>query len=166
MFTAQNISQPFRHNWSVWQNVELHTVILHSKITKITTERPQITPVPKIMPFVHIFFTRLASPNNFFHSPTPRPNWGKPPILQMAFQSLLFVSKVKKTYQWSQLGKVDPKRLPEYDVAYWTHMGNVTKRFVNRYNRSNVYKNTWLFTTLVRCAFGNVSPLCSHRLDT
>ena len=37
----------------------------------------------------------------------PKPR--EPPILQMVFRSLIFVSKVKKTYQWSQLGKIDPK---------------------------------------------------------
>ena len=42
---------------------------------------------------------------------------GAPPILQKAFWLPIFVSKVKKkTYQWSQLGKIDPKRLSENGV--------------------------------------------------
>ena len=33
-----------------------------------------------------------------------------PPIFQMASRSPFFVSKViKKTYQWSQLGEIDPE---------------------------------------------------------
>ena len=44
----------------------------------------------------------------FFTVPPSSPNRGNHPILQMAFRSLLFVSKVKKTYQRTQLGKIDP----------------------------------------------------------
>ena len=73
---------------------------------------PQITPeVPKIMHLGHIFSLGLAK-TVFLHCPPPRyypslstpQTEGTPSILQMAFRLLLFVSKVKKTYQWSQLG--------------------------------------------------------------
>jgi len=56
----------------------------------------------------HIFLLDIAK-TVFFAAPLPPKNRGNPFVLQMAFQSLLFVSKVKKTYQWSQLGKIDPK---------------------------------------------------------
>ena len=62
--------------------------------------------------------------------PTPLPNRGKPPILQMAPQSPFFVSEVKKLYQWSKLGKKK-----DYQNMVRTHMGNVTKRFVNAFYR-------------------------------
>ena len=83
-------------------------MILHSKITQITPKRPQITPeVPKSMHWD--IFSYWAPPKQFFFPvPLTSPNRGNPPILQMAFQSLLFASYVKKTYQWSQLGKTDP----------------------------------------------------------
>ena len=53
----------------------------------------------------------------FFTVPLPSPNRENPPRLQMAFRSLFFVSKVKKAYQWSQLGKIDPKSYQKKGVS-------------------------------------------------
>ena len=64
--------------------------------------------VPKSMNLGHIFLLGLAK-QIFFTVPFPSPNLGKPSIRRMAFRSPFFVSKVKKKYQWSQLGKIDPK---------------------------------------------------------
>ena len=48
-FRAQNILQPFDTNdpfkrLQIWQNVWSHTTILQNLHSKITPERPQITP--------------------------------------------------------------------------------------------------------------------------
>ena len=100
-------------------------MILHSKITP---ERTQINPqVTKVMHLGHIFFSGLHQKKTL--CPTPLPNRGKPPILQMALQSPFFVSEVKKKpYQRSKLGKKK-----DYQNMVRTHMGNLTKHFVNAF---------------------------------
>ena len=58
------------------QNVLKHTVILHSKITKITTKRPQITPDHNRSSQEHAFGTYfLTGPCKtvFLHCPPPLP---------------------------------------------------------------------------------------------
>ena len=61
--------------------------------------------------YIWDIFSYWASPKQFFFTvPLPSTNQGNHPTLQMAFPTLVFVSTVKKkTYQWSQLGKIDPK---------------------------------------------------------
>ena len=48
--------------------------------------------------------------------PTPNPSWGSPPYFKRPFGRQFLFQKWKKTYQWSQLGKIDPKRLTENGV--------------------------------------------------
>ena len=106
----------------IWQNISLHSVILHSKITRITPERPQITPDHTRSSQNHAFWTYFlhwASPNNFFsvsHSP-PQPREtahtsNGPTVTVFCFKS------EKKTYQWSQIGKIDPKDHRNKGVSY------------------------------------------------
>ena len=68
-FSRSDTTDPFKR-LRIWQNIQLHTVILHSKVTKITPKRPQITP-DQTRSFLY-----WASPNNFYalpHSPPPKP---------------------------------------------------------------------------------------------
>ena len=79
------------------QNIELHTVILHSKITP---ERSQITQDHTRCPPNHFalctYFLYWASLNNFSSlSHSPSQTEGNPHILQMTLRSLFFISKVK-----------------------------------------------------------------------
>ena len=84
--------------------------------------------------------------------PTPTPSWGSPPVLQKAFRLPIFVSKVKKTYQWSQLGKIDPKRLSENGVnlkVMWERWQIVYKTICIAINQ---FKKNGDFTALVAAA--------------
>ena len=76
MFYTTEVSKRLR-NW--------HTVILHSKITKITPKCPQINPeIPKSMHLGHIFLLGLAK-QFFFTVPLPSPNRGNPPYFKWPF---------------------------------------------------------------------------------
>ena len=99
--------------------------------SKITPERRQITPDHTRSFQNHAlgtYFLYWASPNNFSSLPPfPPQTEGNPPTSN---GPTVDVSKVKKkTYQWSQLGKIDQK---EYQNMVLTraHLGNVTKYFV------------------------------------
>ena len=60
--------------------------------SKITPERTQINPqVTKVMHLGHIFFSGLHQKKTL--CPTPLPNRGKPPILQMAQLGITFLAK-------------------------------------------------------------------------
>ena len=123
--TAQNAkcfaavqTQPRRLNIyksdKTFYNTLWFCIIKSLKSLQNVLKLPKITPeVPKSMNLGHIFFLGLAK-QIIFIVPFPSPNLGKPSIRRMAFRSPFFVSKVKKTYQWSQLGKINPKKLSEY----------------------------------------------------
>ena len=70
-----------------WDNAKSNQNV--PKLTQLTPE------IPKSMHLGHIFLLGLAK-QFFFTVPLPSPNRGNPPILQMAFRSPFFVSKVKK----------------------------------------------------------------------
>ena len=99
------------HRLQIWQMVITHTV-LHSKITKTALKRPQITPeVPKSMHLGQISLLGLAKQFFFYVPPPPQAKETHP---YFTFRSPFFVSQVKKkTFQWSQLGKINPKTLSE-----------------------------------------------------
>ena len=88
--------------------------------------------------------------------PTPTPSWGSPPVLQKAFRSPIFVSKVKKTYQWSQLGKIDPKRLSENGVnlkVMWERWQIVYKTIctvINQLKKKAISQLFWGLQNLIR----------------
>ena len=70
------------------QHVLSHSVILHSKIPKITPKRPQITPDHTRSSQEHAFGTYfLTGPRQtiFLHCPTPLPNRGIPLYFKWPF---------------------------------------------------------------------------------
>ena len=88
-------------------------MILHSKITKICPKRPQITPDHTKSSQEHAFGTYfLTGPRqNSFSSLSPSPPQieGTPHTSNGLLVAGFRFKSEKKTYQWSQLGKIDPK---------------------------------------------------------
>ena len=86
------------------QNCFICAKFLHIKFANVTPfDRPEemhstsVVWCCYIVIFFHIFLLGLAK-QLFIPVPLPSPNRGNPPILQMAFLSLFFVSKVKKKH--------------------------------------------------------------------
>ena len=102
-------------------------MILYSKITP---ERPQITPTSyQSHAFgTYCLFWALAKKSSLSHSP-PQPR-ETPHTLNGPTVTVFRFRSEKKTYQWSKLGKKK-----DYQNMVRTHMGNVTKRFVNAFYR-------------------------------
>ena len=88
-------------------------MILHSKITKITPKRPQITPDQTRSSQEHAFGTYFltgACQNSYPSlSPFPPQTKGTPHTSNGLSVAAFRFKSEKKTYQWSQLGKIDPK---------------------------------------------------------
>ena len=99
-------------------------MILHSKITP---KRPQITPDHTRSSQEHAYF--LSGPHqnsNSSLSPSPPQTEGTPPYFKWPFGCCFSFQKWKKIYQWSHLGKIDPKdyRNPygQWDKTCTTHV--------------------------------------------
>ena len=91
-------------------------MILHSKITP---KRPKITPDHTKSSQKHAFGTYfLNRPRQtiFIHCPTP--SEGNSLYFKWPFGRRFRFKSEKKTYQWTQLGNIDPKILSKYGVNY------------------------------------------------
>ena len=96
----------------------LHTLILYSKIPP---KRPQITPDHTRSSREHAFwayFLTGSRQTRLFHCPTRLPKPREPPYTSNGLSVAAFrFKKEKKTYYWSQLGKIDPKDYRNKDVS-------------------------------------------------
>ena len=77
---------------------------------------------------------------------------GAPPYFKRPFGRQFLFQKWKKTYQWSQLGKIDPKRLSENGVnleVMWERWQIVYKTICTAIYQ---FRKTGDFTALARAA--------------
>ena len=99
-YTYTNLTKTFYN--TLWFCIlkSLHNVL----------KSPQITPeVPKSLHLGHIFLLGLAK-TVFLYCPPPLPKPREAPHTSNGLSVAAFRFKSeKKTYQWSQLGKIDPK---------------------------------------------------------
>ena len=101
-------------------------MILHSKINQNVLKSPQITPeAPKSMHLGHIFWLGLAK-TVFLHC-LPHQTVGAPPYFKWPFGRCFSFQKWNITYQWSQIGKIDPKDYRRKE----TYRGNGTKHVLH-----------------------------------